>query len=70
MSITIRSIAKPDQVKVLDDDRLARLCLELAGGGWTTGQTRQAMTIQHRLVTNGHAIVGKLDITFEPNKEN
>ena len=44
---------KPAIVHTCDDNLLAHICLALAGGGYTTKQTIEAMTTQAALERDG-----------------
>lgn len=39
--------------KTISEKSLASLCIEGAGGGYTTQQVAKAMEIQHRLIEGG-----------------
>ena len=42
-----------DPWKDITEKQLAAICLELCGGGWTTSETRRAMTLQRRIIEGG-----------------
>ena len=44
---------KPVMVRTYGDNLLAHVCLDLAGGGYTTKQTIEAMTTQAALERDG-----------------
>lgn len=50
ISVTHR---KSGQTRVFKDDMLERICLEVAGGGWTAAQTKKGLVILHTLRDKG-----------------
>lgn len=46
-------VKKNDQIRVFDYDTLPRLCLELAGGGYSEAHTLKALTIKAQFERTG-----------------
>jgi hypothetical protein len=47
------------------DAILAEVCLEVAGGGYTTGQTAAAMQLRQQVEEHGSGKLGKVTVTKE-----
>lgn len=52
------TINKGNQSTQVNQEKIANLCLELAGGGYTASQTAKAMQYQQQLL-NGETIKAK-----------
>ena len=52
------NVTKGKVVRTFPDTLLAQICLELAGGGYTAGQTVKAMRLQSDVLEKGKAKLG------------
>lgn len=50
-----KNTANATIVKTFPDSLLANVCLQVAGGGWTTAQTAKAMCLQSSVKRDGKA---------------
>ena len=45
-------------VRTFPNEKLAEVCLQLCGGGWTAAQTKKAMALQAKVLETGRAAMG------------
>ncbi len=55
--------AKGRETRQFSNDLAAEICLQLAGGGWTTKQTTNATIALSQLNTLGETKIGKVTVT-------
>ena len=60
----IKITTKSGVTRTFPDDKLAAICLELAGGGYTAAQTAKAMQYQDALTKEGTLKVRTMTITI------
>lgn len=58
----IRVTGKDGVAHTFSDEKLASVCLNACGGGWTVKQTATAMEVQGRVLETGKAVVKGLKI--------
>jgi hypothetical protein len=51
--------------KEFTDNLIPKVCLEVAGGGYTVKQTAKAMLLQNKLLTTGKAIYKNISMEIK-----
>ena len=62
------TVTKGKVARTFPDTLLPQICLELAGGGYTAGQTAKAMRLQSDVLDKGRAKLGATTVEKSDEK--
>ena len=56
------TVIKDKQSRQFPMEKLAAICLQICGGGYTVSQTAQAMELQQKIIAKGNATKNKITV--------